>query len=87
MLRGMREISPLTKDWTRVSCIGRWIINHLSTREVTRFTFYLPIVFPTAISVLVQGRYSINVEGMGEGPMFHNGMKHHLTFQKIRVWK
>ena len=28
---------------TRVSCIGRWILNHCATREVRRFTFFFLI--------------------------------------------
>ena len=30
----MWDLSSLTRDWTRVPCIGRWILNHWTTREV-----------------------------------------------------
>ena len=31
---GMWNLSSLTKDWAGVPCIGRWILNHWTTREV-----------------------------------------------------
>ena len=30
--------SSWTRDWTRVPCIGRWILNHCTTREVLSYT-------------------------------------------------
>ena len=30
----MWDVSSLTRDTTRVPCIGRWILNHWTTREV-----------------------------------------------------
>ena len=51
----------------------------------SHFSPFICPLCPTAVSVLVQGRYSINIEGTGKGPMFHNAMKHHFTLQKICV--
>ena len=37
----MWDLSSLTRDWTRDLCIGRWILNHWTTREVQiYFLFY-----------------------------------------------
>lgn len=49
---------------------------------VTALAFYVSIVFPTTSSVLVQGRYSVNVEGRSEGPVFPNGTTTILLFRK-----
>ena len=32
---GMWDLSSPTRDRTRVPCIGRWILNHCTTREVS----------------------------------------------------
>ena len=32
--RGMWALSSLTRDWICTSCIGRWSLNHWTTREV-----------------------------------------------------
>lgn len=32
---GMRDLSPLTKDWNHTTCIRRRSLNHWTTREVT----------------------------------------------------
>ena len=32
--------SSLTKDWTCVPCIGRWILNHWTTRKVPVYDFW-----------------------------------------------
>ena len=34
--RGTWDLSSLSRDQTRVSCIGRWILNHQTTRETPR---------------------------------------------------
>ena len=34
LLHSMWDLSSLTRDQTRVLCIGRWILNHWTTREV-----------------------------------------------------
>ena len=31
---GTWDLSSLTKEWTRVPCIGRWILNHWTTRKI-----------------------------------------------------
>lgn len=36
-------------------------------------------------SLLVRGRYSVNVEGRIAGLTFHTGMKQHSAFQKISL--
>ena len=42
-LRCSRRVgSSQTRDWIRVPCIGRWILNHWTTREVPLFYFLLP---------------------------------------------
>ena len=35
----MWDLSSRTRDWTCVLCIGRWILNHWTTREVPRHPF------------------------------------------------
>ena len=35
--------SSRMRDWTRVPCTGRWILNYWSTREVLKPTFELPL--------------------------------------------
>ena len=32
--RGMWDLSSLTRDGTRIPCIGRWSLNHWTAREV-----------------------------------------------------
>ena len=32
--RGMWDLSSSTREWTHVSCLGRWILHHRTTREV-----------------------------------------------------
>jgi len=39
LLRGMWDLSSLTRDRTGVLCISRWILNHWTTREVS-YLFY-----------------------------------------------
>ena len=34
LLHGMWALSSLTRDWTRISCIARQILNYWTTREV-----------------------------------------------------
>ena len=34
LLWGMWDLSSLTRDWTYVPCISKWILNHWITREV-----------------------------------------------------
>ena len=36
---GMWDLSSLTRDRTHVPCIGRWILNHWTTREVPYICF------------------------------------------------
>jgi len=33
-LNWMWDLSSQTRDWTHVPCIGRWILNHWTTREI-----------------------------------------------------
>ena len=33
-LRGMWDLSSLTRDWTHATCVGRQSLNHWTTREV-----------------------------------------------------
>ena len=33
-LNWMWDLSSQTRDWTHVHCIGRWILNHWTTREI-----------------------------------------------------
>ena len=33
--------SSRIRDWTRVPCIGRWILNHCATREVPLYIFVI----------------------------------------------
>ena len=40
---GKWDLSSLPKDWTYVSCIGRQILNHWTTREVLVFTEFIDI--------------------------------------------
>ena len=45
----MWDLSSLTRDWTHVPCIGRWILNHWTTREVPiigHFGPFLPVLLP-----------------------------------------
>ena len=37
---GMWDLSSPTRDQTRVPCIGRWILNHWTTREVPLIYFF-----------------------------------------------
>ena len=37
--------SSQTRDWTRVPCIGRWILNHCATREVPLMYFLFLWIF------------------------------------------
>ena len=37
----MWDLSALTRDRTRVSCIGRRILNHWTTREVPNLDFFI----------------------------------------------
>ena len=32
--QGMWDLSPPTRDWTWTPCLGRWTLNHWTTREV-----------------------------------------------------
>ena len=32
----MWDLSSLTRDWTCIPCIGKWILSHCTTREVPR---------------------------------------------------
>ena len=45
--RGMWDLSSLTRDRTYIPCIVRWILYHLTTREVPRLDFFnvLPSCF------------------------------------------
>ena len=36
--------SSQTRDWTRVCCIGRQILNHCTTREVPIFCYWIQII-------------------------------------------
>ena len=36
----MWDLSSLTRDWTRVPCIGRWIFSHWTTREVPAHVYF-----------------------------------------------
>ena len=38
--------SSWTRDWTRVPCIGRWILNHWATREAPAASFEAPPMTP-----------------------------------------
>ena len=42
-LQGMWDLSSLTRDWIRTPCIGRWSLNHWSTREVPIEGFFIRI--------------------------------------------
>ena len=37
----MCDLSSPTRDRTRVPCIGRWILNHWTTREIPQLPFML----------------------------------------------
>ena len=37
--------SSWTRDWTRLSFIGRWILNHWTTREVSQHALLLSELF------------------------------------------
>ena len=37
---GIQALSSLTRDRTQVPCIGRWILNHWTTREVPSALFF-----------------------------------------------
>ena len=44
--------SSWTRDWTRISCIGRWILHHWATREALNdFFFFLTECFLSTPSV------------------------------------
>ena len=43
--RGMWDLSSPTRDRTHVPCIGRWILNHWTTREVPIFIFKVKFWF------------------------------------------
>ena len=40
MPHGIWSGSSLTRNWTRVLCIGRRVLNHWTTREVLRYLFF-----------------------------------------------
>ena len=53
----MWDLSSLTRDQTCVSCIGRWILNQWTTREVqpwTLFFFWLPWGFTACGFLMLQ---------------------------------
>ena len=37
LLRAMWDLCSLTRDWARVPCVGRWLPNQWTTREVSSF--------------------------------------------------
>ena len=38
--RGMWDLNSLTRDWTQIPCVGRWSVNHWTTREVPSLFLY-----------------------------------------------
>ena len=36
LLHGMWDLSSLTRDWTHIPCIAKWILNHWTTRKVPK---------------------------------------------------
>ena len=40
-LQGMWDLSSLTRDQTFIPCVGRWSLNHWTTREVPMYTIYV----------------------------------------------
>ena len=59
--------SSRTRDWTRVPCIGSWILNHCATRWVPRTSFLkqtkIPLSYLTKLTIitycyLIPGPYS-----------------------------
>ena len=43
---GLWHLSSLTRDQTCIPCIGRWILNHWTTREVPAVTLFLKTKLP-----------------------------------------
>ena len=60
----MWDLRSLTRDWSRVPCIGWWILNHWATREVPAlFSFNLIslFVFDTADPCFLRGFFLLRV--------------------------
>ena len=45
-INGTWDLSSLTEDWTHILCIGRWILNHWTTREG-------PSIFPVGTFMII----------------------------------
>ena len=43
-LQGMWDLSSQTRDQTCVLCIGRWILNHWTTRQVPQTNFLANLI-------------------------------------------
>ena len=40
----MWDLSSLTRGWTCIPCIGRWILNHLTVREAPAHIIFLTVI-------------------------------------------
>ena len=63
----MWDVSSLTRDTTRVPCIGRWILNHWTTREVA-FTIWficLKMTFSNSKPEVYGTSFGDNTRGIG----------------------
>ena len=59
--------SSRTRDRTRVPCIGRWILNHCTTREVLIVILYIFSweIFSASLQVILINSVSVNSRSIG----------------------
>ena len=51
--QGTWDLSSPTKDWTCTPCIGKWSLNHWTTREVPKIWFFIhPPTHPTVSGMI-----------------------------------
>ena len=41
LLQGMWDLNSMTRERTHIPCIGRWILNHWTTRKVPPYHFLI----------------------------------------------
>jgi len=65
--------SSWTRDGTHVSCIGRWILNHWTTREVLLHVFFKITVIQESFQIVMWGVLSAVSENKKEWKQFKLG--------------
>ena len=64
---GMWVFSSLTRDWTHTPCVGRWSLNHWTTRDVPQNSLFFLcltlsfLMFPLAILIYSLKRSSLPI--------------------------